>query len=91
MVCACWRATRVTIDVGNVDAKAASASRLVCFDWPTAACADSWIALNRSSIGMSPVGTSMRTSENAFGPEFSVRVLIAIDARSDSTGSPSLA
>ena len=40
-------------------------------------------------MGMSPVGTSMRTSEKALDPESSVRVLIAIDARSDSTGDPS--
>ena len=41
----------------------------------------SWIARNRSSIGISPVGTSMRASEKALLPESSVRVEIAIEAR----------
>ena len=91
IVWACWRASLVTIEVGSVDAKAAIVSRLAFFDPPTAAWLASWIARNRSPIEMSPVGTSMRTSENAFDPESSVRVLIAIDARSDSTGSPSSA
>ena len=54
-----------------------------------AAVAASWIALNRSMIGISPVGTIIRASEKALAPELSVRVLTAIEARSWSTGSPS--
>jgi hypothetical protein len=47
------------------------------------------IVANRSAMGISPVGTSIRASENALAPELSVLVLTAIEARSCSTGSPS--
>ncbi len=57
----------------------------VLFAAPVAA----WIAWNRSPIGISPVGTIMRASENAFAPDSSVRVLTAMLARSASTGAPS--
>ena len=39
---------------------------------------------------MSPVGTNKRTNVNAFAPDSSLRVLIAMLVRSDSTGAPSL-
>jgi hypothetical protein len=41
-------------------------------------------------MGMSLVGTNMRTNVNAFAPESSFRVLIAMLVRNDSTGTPSL-
>ena len=45
-------------------------------------------AANRSAIGMSAVGTSIRANEKALLWLPSVRVLMAIEARSDSTGAP---
>jgi hypothetical protein len=53
-----------------------------------AATVASWIRRKRSPIGISPVGTSILASENAFAPELSVRVLIAMLARRWSTGWP---
>ena len=47
------------------------------------------MAAKRSPIGIVPVGTISRASEKALAPESAVRVLIAIDARSRSTGAPS--
>ena len=46
------------------------------------------MAANRSAMGMSPVGTIMRASENALAPDFSVRVLMAMLDRNSSTGEP---
>ena len=40
-------------------------------------------------IGIWPVGTRNRMSENALAPDSAVRVETAIEARSDSTGAPS--
>ena len=45
---------------------------------------------NRSAIGISAVGTSIRITEKALAPDDSVRVLTAIDARSASVGLPIL-
>jgi hypothetical protein len=52
--------------------------------------AASWIRRKRSAIGISPVGTISRTSENALLPDARVRVLTAMVARSSSTGAPTL-
>ena len=46
------------------------------------------ISAKRSAIGIPAVGIIIRTSENAFAPDVSLRVLIAIDERSASTGAP---
>ena len=46
------------------------------------------MAANRSAIGISAVGTSMRITEKALAPDDSVRVLTAIDARRASVGLP---
>ena len=81
-------ASRVTSDVGRVAATAAMVSSPAVADASRAVVVASWISRNRSAMSISPVGTSSRASENAFEPESLVRVLMAMDARSCSTGAP---
>ena len=74
--------------VGSVAATAASASTDPLVPASRASWASAWMRRKRSAIGMSPVGTSIRARENAFAPDESVRVLMAMLERSSSTGLP---
>ena len=76
------------IDVGTTPEIVAKASSDEDSVPVRAATRISLIAEKRSAIGMSAVGTSIRASVNALLPLLSFRVLIAIDARNDSTGAP---
>src|SRR4029453_16678083 len=88
--CVCWRARRVATLVGNGAATAASVSSPADLLCSLATAVASWMAANRSAIGISAVGTSMRITEKALAPDDSVRVLTAIDARRASVGLPIL-
>ena len=80
---------RVSTDVGRFAESVAMVSSEALFApsraWLSASCT----AAKRSTIGMSPVGTSSLARENALLPDDSVRVLMAIEVRNDSTGAPS--
>ena len=79
---------RVSTDVGRLADNVASVSSDADLA-PSRACVSaSFTAANRSTIGISLVGTSSFANENALLPEDSVRVLMAIDVRNDSTGAP---
>ena len=82
------RAMRVSTLVGSSDDMVASVSSEATLDASRATPMISLIAAKRSVIGMRPVGTNMRVRVKAFAPELSLRVLMAIEVRSDSTGEP---
>ena len=81
---------RVSTEVGNRLDAVANVSSCAFFEPSRAELINSLMAANRSVMGISPVGTNMRTNVNAFPPESSLRVLMAMLVRSDSTGMPSL-
>ena len=81
-------ARRVTSDVGSAEATAAMVSSPAVADASRAVVVASWMRRKRYAMSISLVGTSRRASENALEPDSLVRVLIAMDARSCSTGAP---
>ena len=90
-VCDCIRATRVSTAVGRLVAREAIVDRLPTAGSDAAAAVRAAISAKRSATLISPVGTRKRASEKALAASESVsreRVLMAMEARSSSTGVP---
>ena len=80
---------RVTRDVGSAATTEDRASSDAIVPSLRASSAIAWIALNRSAIGISPVGTLILAIVKALAPDCAVGVLTATRGAAWSTGAPS--